>query len=185
METIIHKTTEQLTAEQSQINKAKEDPGQFEPLYNNYFEKIFRFVYQRVDSKEEAADITSQVFLKALLNLKSYQFKSVPFSAWLYRIAISEIGNFYTHTKKNRSVNLESVHIKGLIEESGFDISEERINSILNALKQLDEHELLLLEMRFFENRAFREIGDILKITENNAKVKVYRIIDKLKQQLL
>jgi RNA polymerase sigma-70 factor, ECF subfamily len=185
MQTIFHKTIEQLTAEQLQINKAKEDPGQFEALYNSYFERIFRFVYQRVDSKEEAADITSQVFLKALLNLHSYRFKSVPFSAWLYRIAISEIGNFYSHTRKSRSVNIESVNINGLIEESGFDISEERINSIMNALQQLEENDLLLIELRFFENRAFKEIGEILKITENNAKVRVYRIIDKLKQQLL
>jgi RNA polymerase sigma-70 factor (ECF subfamily) len=185
MLTVFHKTKEQMDSEQMQICKAQKNPKEFEPLYNQYFENIFRFVFQRVENKEEAADITSQVFLKAMLNIKSYQYKGVPFSAWLYRIAISEIGNYYQRTNKSRIVNTETEQIHSVINESGIDVTEERIQKILEALKNLSEDDLQLIEMRFFENRPFKEIGDILKITENNAKVKLYRTLDKIKVQLL
>ena len=48
--------------------------------------------------------------------------------------------------------------------------------------QELPEDELQLIEMRFFEKRSFKEIGEILEITENNAKVKTYRILEKLKK---
>ena len=57
-----HKTQEQLDDEKLIIIQAQANPKDFEPLYNSYFEKIFRFVYQRLETKEEASDITSQVF---------------------------------------------------------------------------------------------------------------------------
>nr|MDQ3072000.1 sigma-70 family RNA polymerase sigma factor [Bacteroidota bacterium] len=53
---------------------------------------------------------------------------------------------------------------------------------LLQSLQQLEENELQLVEMRYFEKRPFREIGEILDITENNAKVKLYRVLDKLKK---
>jgi RNA polymerase sigma-70 factor (ECF subfamily) len=180
----IHKTQEQLGYEKSLITKAQANPKDFEPLYNQYFERIFRFVYQRLESKEEASDVTSQVFIKALTNINNFQFRGVPFSAWLFRIAINEISSFYSNSKKNRVVNIETVHLSKFFEEPNSDLKEERIEIIIEALKQISGEELMLVEMRFFENHSFKEIADILKITENNAKVKVYRAIDKLKQKI-
>jgi RNA polymerase sigma-70 factor (ECF subfamily) len=180
----IHKTTEQLDEEKVLILKAQNNSKDFEPLYNEYFERIFRFVYQRVESKEEAADITSQVFLKALVNLKHFQIREIPFSAWLYRIAINEISSFYSKSKKDRLVNVDTMQLNNLFEESNSDLKEERIERILVALKHLTGDDLILVEMRFFEERSFKEIADIMKITENNAKVKVYRAIDKMKQKI-
>ncbi|MBL7885021.1 MAG: sigma-70 family RNA polymerase sigma factor, partial [Bacteroidia bacterium] len=55
-------------------------------------------------------------------------------------------------------------------------------DKIVSIISELPEDELQLIEMRFFEKRAFKEIGEILNITENNAKVKTYRIIEKLKK---
>jgi RNA polymerase sigma-70 factor, ECF subfamily len=185
MLTLFHKNIEQLSKEQLQIEHAKGNPADFEPLYNENFEKIFRFIYQRADNKDEASDITSQVFLKALLHLKSFQYRSVPFSAWLYRIALNEISDYYSKSKKSRKVNIDSIQINTIIEEAGQDVTDERIEHILTVLKYLPENDLLLIEMRFFENRPFKEIADILKITENNAKVRVYRVIDKIKEKVL
>jgi len=179
-----HKTSEQLDEEEVLIQKAKANPKDFEPLYNQYFEGIFGFVYQRVESKEEAADISSQVFLKALINLRKFKYRKIPFSAWLYRIAINEISSFYSKSKKDRLVNVEAIQLHKLFEDTNTDLKEERIESILVALKHLSSDDLLLVEMRFFEDRSFKEISDIMKITENNAKVKVYRALDKLKQRI-
>lgn len=179
-----HKSPEQLEYERLLIQKARSNPSDFEPLYNQHFEPVFRFVYQRVESKDEASDITSQVFLKALLNIKKFEVRNVPFSAWLYRIAINEISNFYSVSKKSRVVNIDTVQINNLFDDSENDATNERIGKVVEALKQLTGNDLLMIEMRFFEDRAFKEIAEILKITENNAKVKVYRVIDRLKQQI-
>jgi RNA polymerase sigma-70 factor, ECF subfamily len=185
MNHLLHKSSEQLEKEYALIVKAQASSNDFEPLYNQNFERIFRFVYQRVESKEEAADITSQVFLKALLNLQDYQYRKIPFSAWLYRIAINEISSFYSKSNKNRVVNIETVQLNKLFEESDQNLKEERIERIILALKHLKGEELMLLELRFFEDHSFKEIGEIMGITENNAKVKVYRVIDKLKQKIV
>ena len=180
-----HKTPEQLEQEHELITNAQADPKDFEPLYNKYFEQIFRFVYQRMESKDDTADICSQVFFKALLNIKQFQHRKVPFSAWLYRIAVSEISNYYAQSKKSRAVNTDVHTLNELLDEINHDYKEERIDRVSLALKKISGDDLLLIEMRFFENRSFKEIADILAITENNAKVKLYRVIDKLKQQLL
>jgi RNA polymerase sigma-70 factor (ECF subfamily) len=180
-----HKSHEQLDSEKALIQKAQTGIEHFEPLYNQYFEQVFRFVYQRVNSKDEASDITSQVFLKALLNIKKFEIRKVPFSAWLYRIAINEISSYYSLTKKNRVVNIDTAQLGNIFDDSEINDNEERIEKIAHALKHLTGNDILLIEMRFFEDRPFKEIADILKMTENNAKVKVYRLIDKLKLQIL
>lgn len=179
-----HKTREQLEDEKWLIEKAQANPKDFEPLYNQYFEKIFRFVYQRMENKVEASDITSQVFMKALVNINNFRHRTVPFSAWLFRIAINEVSSFYSNSKKNRQVNIETAQLNNFFEEPNPDLKEERIEIITENLKQLSGDDLMLVEMRFFENRSFKEIADIMGITENNAKVKVYRVIDKMKQKI-
>jgi RNA polymerase sigma-70 factor, ECF subfamily len=184
MNSVLHKTKVQLNEELSLIVQAQTNPSYFEPLYNQYFERIFRFVYQRVETRDEAADITSQVFMKALVNIKKFKYRKVPFSAWLYRIAISEIGNYYHQSAKNRMVNVETDSLNQLVENEELELKNERIENLLSLLKELSGNDLLLIEMRFFEDRPFREIGDILGITENNAKVRVYRVLDKLKEKI-
>jgi RNA polymerase sigma-70 factor (ECF subfamily) len=56
--------------------------------------------------------------------------------------------------------------------------------SLANALKKLKKADMEIIEMRFFEKRSFKEIGDILNVTENNAKVKMFRIIRRLKKNM-
>lgn len=185
MKNQFHKTMDQIDIEKMQIARALADPTEFEPLYNQNFENIFRFVYQRLESREEASDLTSQVFLKALIHLRQFRFRGVPFSAWLYRIAINEINTYYTRSEKNRLVNIEILKLKEFIEESDTDLNEERIARIINEIKRLKGEDLMLIEMRFFEDRSFKEIGAIMKITENNAKVKLYRLLDNMKQNIL
>ena len=182
MALISHLTAPQIGEEALWIERSKKDPSQFEPLYNRYFEAVFRFIYQRMDSKDVTADITSQVFLKALLNIHKYYDRGLPFYAWLYRIAISEIGNFYSSSKKFRVINIETSGLHEMVDNIESEPSEARISLIIESLKTLSHSEMLLIEMRFFEARSFKEIGDILAITENNAKVKVYRILDKIRK---
>lgn len=180
-----HKTDEQISDEISEIEAAKLNPQKFEVIYNRYHEQIFRYLYSRMENKHLASDVCSQVFYKALLNLENYSFKGVPFASWLYRIAFTEMNMYFRRNSKDRTINIESDTIKDLheiIEEDQEDELLENKSLLLEALRGLPDEQLSLIEMRFFEKMSFQEIAQIVGITENNAKVKVYRTLDKLKK---
>ena len=175
--------TEDLLSEQSLIEKSQLDPVHFKPLYERYFKRIFLFVHRRVGEMEIAADITSQVFLKALTNLKKYESRGLPFSAWLFRIALNEINNFFRTNKRHRTVTLDSATVDELYEDLTAD---HRVDDLLSRLprilQKLSAEELHIIELRYFEKRSFREVGEILGITETYAKVRVYRTLEKMKK---
>ncbi|MBA3899144.1 MAG: sigma-70 family RNA polymerase sigma factor [Bacteroidetes bacterium] len=179
-----HISTEKIAEEYLLVKAAQEKPEYFSQLYNKYYERILQFVYQRLDSKDTAFDVTSQVFLKAMLNLPKYQFKGVPFSAWLYRIAINELNLLFREDKVQRAVNVELKDIHFLIADMREEAGEEKYEPLLNAIAGLAEEHIQIIEMRYFEKRPFKEISQILGITENNAKVRLYRILDKLKENI-
>ena len=80
-----------------------------------------------------------------------------------------------------RTINLNESITSDLInemEDEEFALHKERLAIILKKISAAD---FQLIEMRFFEKRPFNEIGELINITENNAKVKTYRIIQKLK----
>ncbi len=177
-----HQSQQQLLSENDMVEAAKKDPKKFEFLYNKYHEQIFRYVYQRMDDQEMAFDITSQVFLKAMTNLHKYQYRGVPFSSWLYRIAMSEVYQSFKDQKANRTVNVETSNLSDIADEMDEETTNELKTALVQLIGELPEQELQIIEMRYFEKRSYREIGEILDITENNAKVKAYRIVGKLKK---
>lgn len=186
-----HQTHLQLINENSIVEEAKKDPRKFEVLYSKYFEQIFRYVYQRMDDIDTANDVTSQVFYKAITKLHKYEYRGVPFSSWLYRIAMSEVYQWFKDNKAKRTVNMDSQGIFNLMkdDENSPDYFEDEETSVMKellikAIAQLPENELQIIELRYFEKRSYKEIGEILDITENNAKVKAYRIVSKLRDIL-
>lgn len=176
-----HKTEDQISAEQKEILRAKEDPRFFAPIYNRYHKPIMHFVYQRVDSVELAADLTQQIFLKAMTNLQKYEFRGLPFSSWLFRVASNELNQHFRKNSKHRTINLSDTMVNYMVDEME-DTGEldERKRRLPLALKELSPEDFQFIEMRFMESRPFKEIAEILNITENNAKVKTYRILKKL-----
>jgi RNA polymerase sigma-70 factor, ECF subfamily len=164
------------------IRRAQADPALFQPLYENYYKLMFRFVLHRIGDRNLTADVTSQVFLKALLNIRKFTFRGLPFSAWLYRVAINECNEFFRRHKRERLVVLEDVSAGALYEEVFFDDNLEEWKEKLPAiLRRLNADELQVIELRFLEDRPFREVAHILGITESHAKVKTYRILRKMK----
>jgi len=179
-----HHTNQQLTEELAIIEAAKLNPEKFAPLYEKYYKQIFNYVYQRMDSKDSAFDITGQVFLKALTNLQKYQFKGVPFASWLYRIAHNEVMQLFRTQKDKRAINADIGDLRFICEENDEPFFEEYIPAIKKLILELNSDDLQMVELRFFEKRPFKEIAEILDITEVNAKVRMYRIIEKLKKSL-
>ena len=178
---IYHQSKSAIELEHDIVEKAKNNARDFAPIYKKYHAPILQFVYLRLDDKDLAIDITQQVFLKAIENLQKYEFRGLPFSSWLYRIAINELNQLFRKNKKMRTINLNESITSDLIhemEDEEFALHKERLAIILKKISAAD---FQLIEMRFFEKRPFNEIGELLNITENNAKVKTYRIIQKLK----
>jgi RNA polymerase sigma-70 factor (ECF subfamily) len=178
---LYHHTEAQLEEELRWIEAAKANPEDFRPLYEKYYKGIFSYLYQRMSSKDTAFDVTSQVFLKALTHLNTYEFRGVPFSSWLYRIAHNEMVQVFRKQKEQRVINADINDLRYICEENKEVFFEEYIPALKKLIGKLNEKELQLVEMRFFEKRPFKEIAEILDISEVNAKVRMYRIIEKLK----
>ncbi len=166
------------------IQQALKRPERFSVLYDRYYKPVFVFVYKRVNDAEVASDLTSQVFLKAMLHLKRYQYQGYPFSSWLFRIALNESNLFFRKQKRSREVALSDQHLVHLVEDSEVDNSEENRQQLVDALNRLEPEQVQLMELRFFERYSFKEIGQMLGTTEANAKMRVYRILKKMKSFL-
>lgn len=181
-------TDKEILEELKLIEAAKKNPARFGMLYNRYYKQIFLFVYKRTEEEEICADITAQVFLKAMMKLPQYQFKGVPFSAWLYRIASNEVNQHFRDQKAKRVVSMEKSDIERLMRQADDAPGDDHVTLyqeiVLETLSEMDPEDVEIIELRFFEQRPFKEVAEILDITENNAKVKVYRILERLKKRL-
>ena len=168
------------------VLRAQKDPSAFSWLYNKYHEQIFIFIYKRVETEEIAADICSNTFLNAMQHIGKYEDRGFPFSSWLYRIAINEVNQFFRKNKRAvRTVSIERDHAVAIAEESDDAMELEMVlQNLESVLATIDEPLLALIEMRFFDQKSFKEIGKILGISEGNAKIKTYRALDKLKKKL-
>lgn len=175
------KTDSEIKQEFALILQAQKNPKYFEPLYNRYFKAIYLFIYKRTSDYDIAGDITSLVFLKALTNINRYVYKGVPFSAWLYRIASNEVNLYYRNTKKEKVVSIDESGLLNILSEIKIENDDEKQQKLFKALNSLKDNLNQIVQLRFFEEKSFKEIGDILGITENNAKVKLYRAIDKIR----
>lgn len=171
--------------EERTIEAAKKDVRYFKPIYEKYFTELLNYAYRKLGDEELAADIVSQVFVKAMAALPRYEQRGLPFSAWLYRIATNEINQYYRRSKKMRTVVIEDFMLNHLAEEVEEPHLEELKRKLKVVLQNLSVKELYLIELRFHEGKSFKEIGYILDITENNAKVRMHRLISKLRTQMV
>ncbi|MBT1685774.1 RNA polymerase sigma factor [Dawidia soli] len=164
------------------LERSKRNPRAFGELYERYFDRIFNFIYRQIDDEDVTADLCSQTFLSALRNVTRYEFRGVPFSAWLYRIASNEVNKYYRKKKRDNVFSLEEVRVRELIEQAHESWDEEILQKLLVYLKSLPTDMLQVLELRFFEDKDFKEIAFILDITESGAKMRTYRALDRLRK---
>jgi RNA polymerase sigma-70 factor (ECF subfamily) len=164
------------------LDRSKKNPQAFGELYEKYFDRIFNFIYRHTDDEDLTADLSSQTFLIALKNVDRYQFRGVPFSAWLYKIASNEVNKHYRKQKNTKVFSLEEMRVRELIEQANEDYDEEVIQRLMEYLRDLPTEMLQVLELRFFEDKDFKEIAFILEITESGAKMRTYRALDRLRK---
>ena len=171
-----------LTMENQWVIDAQLNPKKFDPIYRKYYTKIFTYIDRRIQNKDLASDITSQVFIQAIQRIHSYEDKGYSFGSWLFRIAHNTLCQEFRDVKRSKVIDLE---INQLVLVEGSDESsekEERLRILEIALKKMKRKYLEIIELRYFDNLTFCEIGLHLGISENTAKVRCFRALDKLKE---
>jgi RNA polymerase sigma-70 factor (ECF subfamily) len=120
--------------------------------------------------------------VNALNSIHKYEVRGVPFSAWLYKIASNEVNKHYRKNKGKAVFSIEELRVRELIERSDENWDEDLIQQLLQFMKDLPTDMLQVLELRFFEDKDFKEIAYILDMTESGAKMRTYRALDKLRK---
>ena len=144
------------------IRKINEHENQLVSLYEEYYDKLVRYVYIHIGNSEEAEDIAAEVFLKALKSLKSYQEQKPPTQWWLFSIAHNLTVDYLRKTSKHRPVSTDSVVLLG--KDDPVDTTEKNIESerLIEAMKQLTQEQREVISLRFFWGLTSKKVGDIL-----------------------
>ena len=178
-------TEQEIRKENEIVEQSKRDRHAFSALYEKYFDRIYYFILRQTDNEDVAGDLCSQTFVNVLNNLSHYEFRGLPFSAWLYKIASNEVNKYYRKQKGKKIFSIEEARVLELVERTapqGQDWDEEILQRLLIYLKDLPTDMLQVLELRFFEDKDFKEIAFILDMTESGAKMRTYRALDKLRR---
>lgn len=174
---------EPVSEEAQLIAAAQRDPARFEVLYNRHYEAIFRYIARRTSDDDLAADLTGQTFLKAMLNLPRFQYRGTPLLAWLYRIAGNEVHKHYRRSGQLPTFSADATELaRWLPAETTDTLTEERLQRLTHYLEQLPEAEVLVLQLRFFEEKSFQEIAYLMNLGESAAKMRLYRTLSRLRK---
>ncbi len=150
-------------------------------LYDHYFPRVYRYVATRLSSAEDAEDVTTEIFLRIIENLRSFTWRGLPFGAWVFRIARNEVVS-HVRRQKVRSATAELTesiqdpspdHVDELV--TAFAITEVRA-----ATEQLPEAQRQVITLRFSAGLSVAETAQALGKTENNVKVLQHKAIAKL-----
>jgi len=157
----------------------------FGQLYDAYMERIYRFVYFRVEDQQTAEDITSQVFLKAWSNLERFQFSGTPYLAWLYTIAHNAVIDHYRTRKVTTA--LDDVQLSqpdhSEVVENDIDLTAE-MQSVKTALRALTDEQQKVLTLKFIEGMSNNEIARHLGKREGAIRALQMRGLQALAKQL-
>ncbi len=157
----------------------------FTTLYEQYYDKIFNYIFRQVYQRERAEDLTSSTFMKALRYLKNNKREIENFNAWIYRIATNEVLKDHRKRRGKTAVSLddEMLQLGEMVQDQRHDL-QKTISAqidIRQALEKLEAKDALLVELYFFENKKYSEIAAILQVKETTLRSRLHRVLKKLK----
>lgn len=174
------------TKERLLVEAAQQDPSRFADLYEGNFERVYAFVARRVKTREEAEDLTSEVFQKALANLPRFKWRGVSFAAWLVRIA----GNLIADRYKNSAREGELSRVEDLVDVVDDPTTQANLEAVekqaalFRLVNRLPEDQRRVIEMRFAQEKSIREIADDLGRSEGAVKQLQFRGLQALRAGL-
>lgn len=153
-------------------------------LYDRYQPQIYRFIYLKTSHREEAEDLTHQVFLNAWKNIENYRHKGFPFSSWLYQIARNQVIDHYRTKKTTTSLEvIEEIEEEESTPHKKAEIKFE-MEAVKNAIPQLPLEQQDVIIMRFVEELSPKEIALALEKPESTIRVLQHRAIKNLQKLL-
>ena len=168
------------------IRKATEgEAPAFGVLYDKYQPSIYRFIFLKVSHREEAEDLTHQVFLSAWEHMGSFHHGDVPFASWLYRIARNKVIDYYRTHKAHTSLENVPDEIIALDARTANQIDTHlQLERVYQALMELSDDQRDIIIMRFVNELSYKDIAHALGKNQATVRVIQYRALARLKKSL-
>jgi RNA polymerase sigma-70 factor (ECF subfamily) len=177
-----------MSIEKDVVSRAiKGDGKAFAQLYEEHFDKIYRYVYLRVGNEAEAEDLTQDVFVKALEAIGSYRWRNLPFASWIFRIAHNQVIDYFRKQGKVDKVDLEGDDVAPADESSPAQIAEQRfeIAKLRDNIKKLSPSQREVISLRFGAELSTAEIAEALGKSAGTVKALQYNGIVALRKMML
>jgi|SRR3989338_5143411 len=156
----------------------------FAQLYDLYFDKLYLFIYYRVQHREIAEDLTSQTWLKVLQHLKKFNQAKGKFSSWLYTVAINTVRDYYRARRPSDNLD-DHPELAGpdqVAEQTGVKLELDRVAALLNHLPE-EQRQIIIL--RLWQDLSYDQIAAIINKSEAAAKMMFSRALKILRNSLL
>lgn len=160
------------------IEAAQHDPRRFGELFERHAHRVYAFIARRVRERGDVEDLTSEVFHQALKNLRRYEYRGVPFSSWLFKIAANAIAQFGRDAARAKESPLEDAP------EPMTDQDAERRAVIFDLLKTLPADQQKVIRLRYAEQKSVRDIAHEMNRSEAAVKQLHYRALENLRQHM-
>jgi RNA polymerase sigma-70 factor, ECF subfamily len=167
---------ERLQIERSQIADAQRDPRMFAALYEANFDRVYAFAARRTAGRAEAEDLTATVFEKALANLPRFEWRGVPFIAWLTRIAANEAAD----RARERATPVPDLAAHMAADPDDLD----RRAALSSWVRTLPDDQRRVIALRFVEKCPIKEIAAELGRSEGAVKQLQFRALTTLRAQM-
>jgi len=158
------------------VEAAQKDPARFAELYELHFDRVYLFIARRIGDRDVAEDLTSDVFHKALANLKQFEWRGVPFGAWLLRIA----ANAVTDRGKRSGRELSFAEPPEIAAQADMEEVEDGAR-LFRLVNDLPEDQRQVVVMRFAEEKSIREIAGQIGRSEGAVKQLQFRGLENLR----
>lgn len=164
--------------------KTRDNETRLAGLYDEYYDKIAHYVYVRIGDKNEAEDIASEVFLKALKSIKSYEEQGVPMQAWLFKIAHNMVVDHLRKVSKYKTVSIDTVEIQDDSDPANTAEINIMMESVKRAMENLTVDQREVLQLRFFGGLSSKEVAGVMKKTDGAVREMQRSALERLKQLL-
>ncbi len=173
--------SEQLEEERRLVEAAKQNPADFAKLYDRYVDQIHAFAYHQTGSWERAQDVTATTFMRAYAEIGRFEWRGVPYSAWLYRVAANLV--MREHRRQGWITLPENMVDPGEGPEDAA-IRSEQVQRIQAAVRQLSPAQRQAITLRFGTGLRNAEVGRVMRKSEGAVKLLIFRGLRSLERRL-
>lgn len=165
------------------IKETKNIGETFAELYQEYLDKIFRYVQYRVNEVQLAEDLTSAVFERALVNIEKYSSDKASFATWIFTIARNILIDYYRSRGRKQTVELDEATDKTIGDLSPEEklLKKEENEKLKVCLVKLSDEEQEIIRLKFGGELNNRQIAEMTGLSESNVGTKLYRAVRKMR----